>query len=58
MVDLMSDMDTLLNANERFLVGRWISDATSWATDGGEHDLMNMNARNQITIWGPQGEVG
>lgn len=57
MSDLLADMDHLLNANDRFLVGRWISEATSWATDDKEKRLLEMNARNQITLWGPNGEI-
>ena len=57
MSDLLADMDHLLNANDRFLVGRWIAEATSWATDEKEKRLLEMNARNQITLWGPNGEV-
>jgi len=57
MSDLLADMDHLLNANDRFLVGRWIAEATSWATDEKEKRLLEMNARNQITLWGPNGEI-
>ncbi|XP_076439887.1 alpha-N-acetylglucosaminidase-like isoform X2 [Babylonia areolata] len=57
MVDLLSDMDTLLASDPHFLLGRWISDAVSYASDMGESFLLQNNARNQITIWGPRGEI-
>ncbi|CAG5128887.1 unnamed protein product [Candidula unifasciata] len=55
--DLLADLDHLLSSNERFLVGRWIADARSWGTDAKETALLEYNARNQITLWGPNGEI-
>jgi hypothetical protein len=43
--------------DSHFLLGRWIAAAKSWATDIPEAFLMEFNARNQITLWGPRGEV-
>ena len=57
LIDLLADMDRLLGANERFLVGSWIDDAKSWGTDAGEKKLLEYNARVQITLWGPDGEI-
>ncbi|XP_059151841.1 alpha-N-acetylglucosaminidase-like isoform X1 [Physella acuta] len=57
LVDLLADLDHLLSANERFLLGTWIADARSWATDADESKLYEYNARNQITLWGPNGEI-
>ncbi|XP_012942154.1 alpha-N-acetylglucosaminidase isoform X2 [Aplysia californica] len=57
MSSLLADMDHLLNANDRFLVGRWIRDARSWGSDDSEKLLLEYNARNQITLWGPNGEI-
>ena len=58
MSSLLADMDKLLSANNRFLLGHWLADAKSWATDNAESKLLEYNARNQITLWGPDGEVG
>lgn len=55
--NLLADLDHLLSSNDRFLVGRWIADAKSWGTDFVETALLEYNARNQITLWGPTGEV-
>ena len=57
MVELLSDMETLLASDPHFLLGTWLSDAISYASDMKETFLMQNNARNQITIWGPKGEV-
>ncbi|KAH9515418.1 hypothetical protein Btru_014406 [Bulinus truncatus] len=57
LTDLLADLDHLLNANERFLLGPWIADARSWGTDDNETKLYEYNARNQITLWGPNGEI-
>ena len=57
MVELLSDMETLLASDRHFLLGTWLSDALSYASDMKESFLMQNNARNQITIWGPDGEV-
>jgi alpha-N-acetylglucosaminidase len=55
--NLLADVDRLLASNDRFLVGQWIADAKSWATDANETKLLEYNARNQITLWGPNGEI-
>ncbi|XP_025109026.1 alpha-N-acetylglucosaminidase-like isoform X2 [Pomacea canaliculata] len=57
MVELLMDMDTLLASDKHFLLGRWLADAASWGTDMAEKFLMLYNARNQITLWGPSGEI-
>ncbi|XP_055885220.1 alpha-N-acetylglucosaminidase-like isoform X4 [Biomphalaria glabrata] len=55
--NLLADLDHLLSSNERFLLGPWIADAKSWATDDNESKLYEYNARNQITLWGPSGQI-
>jgi alpha-N-acetylglucosaminidase len=57
LLDLLNDMETVLASDSHFLLGRWIAAAKSWATDIPEAFLMEFNARNQITLWGPRGEV-
>ncbi|GFN94101.1 N-acetylglucosaminidase, alpha [Plakobranchus ocellatus] len=56
-VELLSDLNDLLCSNERFLLGLWIADAHFWATSTSEKTLLEYNARNQITLWGPNGEI-
>uniref|UniRef100_A0A3B4B3N2 Alpha-N-acetylglucosaminidase n=1 Tax=Periophthalmus magnuspinnatus TaxID=409849 RepID=A0A3B4B3N2_9GOBI len=44
--------------NERgFLLGVWLERAHSLALDEREAQLYDMNARNQLTLWGPSGEI-
>ncbi|XP_070194729.1 alpha-N-acetylglucosaminidase-like isoform X3 [Littorina saxatilis] len=57
MVDLLTDMETLLASDRHFLLGNWIHDAIAYASDMKETFLLQNNARNQITIWGPDGEI-
>ena len=57
MVDLLTDLEYLLASDRHFLLGNWLAQAESWATDIKEFFLYQWNARNQITIWGPKGEV-
>jgi alpha-N-acetylglucosaminidase len=57
MVDLLRDMEVLLASDRHFLLGPWLKDAVSWAGSKEEEMLLQWNARNQITIWGPEGEV-
>ncbi|XP_076439884.1 alpha-N-acetylglucosaminidase-like isoform X1 [Babylonia areolata] len=57
MVDLLSDMETLLASDSHFLLGRWVRDAVSYASDESDALLLQNNARNQITIWGPHGNI-
>ncbi|XP_059081789.1 alpha-N-acetylglucosaminidase-like [Tigriopus californicus] len=55
---LISDIDRLLGSNEFFLLGRWLEKAKARA--GGhayEEILFEFNARNQVTLWGPNGNI-
>lgn len=56
-LDLMRDVDTLLATREEFLLGRWLADAVRWAGNDEERRLLEWNARNQITLWGPRDSV-
>jgi len=38
-------------------LGNWIHSAKSFATNESESNLYEFNARNQITLWGPDGEI-
>jgi len=54
---LLRDLDELLGTREEFLLGRWLADATRWATNEEERRLYEWNARNQITLWGPRDSI-
>ena len=57
LLELIRDVNTVLNTNERFMLGPWIADARSWGQDAEESDRMEFNARNQVTLWGPTGQI-
>jgi alpha-N-acetylglucosaminidase len=57
LLDILGDLDEVLMTNEHFLLSNWIRSARALA--GNDHqyaDLLEYNARNQITLWGPQGQ--
>jgi len=60
-LDLLTDLDRILMTNENFLLSNWIGDAKRLA--GNETVAVNYThyleyqARNQITLWGPDGEI-
>ncbi|GBE77354.1 Alpha-N-acetylglucosaminidase [Sparassis crispa] len=55
---ILSTLDSLLATNEYFLLSTWIADARSWAGNNVTYaNYLEYNARNQITLWGPTGEI-
>ena len=54
---LFTDMDAILSSNQYFLLGRWLNSAKKLATNAQESKLYEYNARNQITLWGPRGNI-
>lgn len=56
-LNLLADLDVLLGSNENFLLGRWLEAAKALGTTAQEKQLYEYNARNQITLWGPRGEI-
>ena len=57
MMELMTDLDTLLNTNEYWMLGEWIEMARKHGTNEEDQDWWEFNARNQVTLWGPDGEI-
>ena len=51
------DLDRLLQTNKHFLLGSWLEAAKSLATNENERLQYEFNARNQITLWGPDGQI-
>ncbi len=47
--DLMLDLDALLDTIPQYRLASWISDARH---AGGDGDLLESNARMQVTVWG------
>ncbi|XP_068117964.1 alpha-N-acetylglucosaminidase [Hyperolius riggenbachi] len=55
--DLLPELDNLLSSQPQFLLGRWLKSAKEMASTKEEAALYDMNARNQITLWGPTGNI-
>lgn len=54
---ILVDLDRILHSNEKFLLGSWLQASKSIATNRLEEQVYEFNARNQITIWGPNGQI-
>uniref|UniRef100_A0A1B6CZE1 Alpha-N-acetylglucosaminidase n=3 Tax=Clastoptera arizonana TaxID=38151 RepID=A0A1B6CZE1_9HEMI len=54
---ILSDLETLLGTNKAFLLSQWLNSAKNAASSDTEKELFEMIARNQITLWGPNGEI-
>ena len=52
MIQILTDTDTLLASDSHFLLGHWIENAKSKATNLKEIDYYEWNARLQLTLWG------
>jgi alpha-N-acetylglucosaminidase len=51
-------LETILASHEDFLLGKWIYDAKSLAGSNVDLSLYyEFEARNQVTRWGPRGEI-
>lgn len=69
MFTMLIDLDSVLSTNPDFRLSSWIDRARSWASTGlftgpnGTNvnttlaDFYEYDARNQITLWGPRGEI-
>ena len=54
---LFDDMDTLLSSNKHLLLEIRLSSAGAFGTTEGEKNKDKYNARNQIPLCGPKGEL-
>ena len=57
LLELFDDLELILSSGKDFLLGTWLEEAKSLATNDAEKQLYEYNARNQITLWGPRGEI-
>ena len=60
MVDLLNDLNAVLSAsdNPHFSLSAWIASARAWSSSSTDNaDFYEYNARNQITLWGPTGQI-
>ena len=57
MMGLLSDLDAVNSADPNYLLGTWLDDAAQWAFNASQLSNRLLNAKNQITLWGPNGEI-
>ncbi len=57
LLDVLHDMEFILSTNNRFMLGSWLHDAKLKSGSVSEETLFQFNAKNQITLWGPGGEI-
>lgn len=56
--ELLFDLDHVLLTNSHFLLPRWIGAAKAWSRGNATiSSYLEYNARNQITLWGPTGQI-
>lgn len=56
-LDALLDMIRILSFSDKFALRTWETKAMMLGGNTYEEDLYVMNARNQITLWGPNGEI-
>ncbi|XP_053671612.1 alpha-N-acetylglucosaminidase [Anopheles nili] len=56
-LELLSDLDRLLLTDDHFLLGTWLESAKARGETSLERQRYEYNARTQITLWGPQGQI-
>lgn len=56
-LDLLNDLDSLLATHNDFLLGNFLEGAKALGLNGAERKQHEFNARNQITLWGPDGQI-
>ena len=57
LLEIIKDADELLSSDKIYLLGRWINNATNIAPNENLKDLFEFNARNLVTLWGPDGNI-
>ena len=56
-LDMIDDYDALLSTDVNFQLGRWQNWSLTWGSDQATMDNLEYNARNQLTLWGPSGQI-
>ena len=63
MIQMFDDLDLLLSTDVNYLLGPWINDALYISNIHSDQELdpnkalFEFNARNQVTLWGPIGNI-
>lgn len=56
-LDALGDMQTILATDVHFTIQPWLRSVNEAALTAAENTQYTMNALNQITLWGPNGEI-
>ncbi|XP_017060609.2 alpha-N-acetylglucosaminidase [Drosophila ficusphila] len=57
LLKLFEDMEMILGSSRNFLLGNWLEQAKRAAPNAEDQRNFEFNARNQITAWGPDGQI-
>ncbi|XP_002074254.3 alpha-N-acetylglucosaminidase [Drosophila willistoni] len=57
LLELLDDLERILGSGSNFLLGTWLEAAKLLAPTVEDQSNFEFNARNQITTWGPNGEI-
>ena len=57
LLTFIEEADKLLSTDRIYLLGRWINNAIKIAPDAKYESLFEFNARNLLTLWGPDGNI-
>lgn len=57
LLQIIDDTEEILASNANFLFGTWVAAARAWGRTEEERDLLEFNCRNQVTLWGPEGQI-
>jgi alpha-N-acetylglucosaminidase len=57
MLGIIGDIDATNSGDVNFLLGTWLADAAAWGFNASQTANRLFNARNQVTLWGPNGEI-
>jgi alpha-N-acetylglucosaminidase len=57
LLTLLESLDAVLSTNKHFSLSTWLASARSFAHTANMTAYYEYNARNQITLWGPNGEI-
>lgn len=54
---ILTTLDSVLSTNEAFSLSTWLNAARSLTANKTLADFYEYNARNQVTLWGPDGQI-
>ncbi|PTB63279.1 glycoside hydrolase family 89 protein [Trichoderma citrinoviride] len=57
LTELLLSLDLVLSSNKNFRLSTWLSAARSSAPNPANADSFEYEARNQVTLWGPSGQL-